>query len=141
MRTKHGQKGTRLYNIWKEIKKRTSNANNPAFDYYGGRGIAMCPDWEHDFKTFYEWALSNGYSEHLTIDREDNNGDYSPENCRWVTMKVQANNRRNNRVLSYHDETHTLAEWAEITGINYNTLKHRLRLGWPPERALTKGAA
>ena len=98
---KHGQHYKKIYWVWSAMKKRCYNANHPTFKNYGARGIAVCKEWKDSFNAFYEWALSNGYQEakqgECTLDRIDTNGDYCPENCRWVSMKVQQNNRRNNR--------------------------------------------
>lgn len=98
----------------------------------------MCAEWDTDYLRFKQWALSNGYLEGLTIDRIDVNGDYSPDNCRWVSMKVQANNRSNSRYVSYNGESRTIKEWADITGIPYSTLYMRLRNGWSVDDALQK---
>lgn len=93
----HGGKCSRLYSIWRGMKTRCYNKNFAQYHNYGGRGITICAEWLHDFETFYDWAISHGYRDDLTIDRIDNDKGYSPENCRWVTIKAQQKNRRNNR--------------------------------------------
>lgn len=137
--TTHGKGGTRLYHIYKSMKNRTTNPNYKEYKYYGGRGIKICDEWLNDFEKFYDWSVSNGYKDDLTIDRIDVNGNYSPCNCRWVTMKEQQNNRRNNHIITYHGETHTVKQWAEKLEINYNTLLSRInRYHWTIERAFTQ---
>jgi hypothetical protein len=83
--TKHGAYSTKIYNVWKSMKSRCSVSTDSAFKYYGARGIKVCEEWEKDFSAFRDWALSNGYAETLTIDRINVDGDYAPNNCRWVT--------------------------------------------------------
>lgn len=90
----HGQTRTRLYNIWSGIKNRCNSPNNRAYRNYGGRGIKICEEWENSFPAFYEWAIASGYSDNLTIDRINVDGDYCPENCRWASYSVQAENKR-----------------------------------------------
>lgn len=135
---KHGMSYSRLYQVWKDMKGRCCDLNNKRYANYGGRGIKVCDEWL-TFENFCKWALSDGYSDDLTIDRINNDGNYEPSNCRWATKKIQANNRRTNHLLTYKGETHTLKEWAEITGINYSTLVARInRLGWSIEKILNK---
>lgn len=109
----HNGKGTRLYNIWCDIKKRCTNEKFWAYKDYGGRGIKICAAWEHDFECFRKWAEENGYDDSLTIDRIDVNGDYAPDNCRWVNRTVQMNNTRSNHIVTVNGESLTIAQWAE----------------------------
>jgi hypothetical protein len=119
------------------MKNRCNNPNVEHYETYGGRGISVCKDWENSFLNFYIWSMNNGYNKNLTIDRIDVNGNYEPNNCRWVTNKEQARNTRRNRVLTYNNETHCISEWAEIKNIKPSTLLRRLDLGWSIEKALT----
>lgn len=118
------------------MRQRCTNENCINYKNYGGKGICVCDEW-NDFENFYNWAISNGYEEHLTIDRISSNGDYTPHNCRWVTQKEQQNNRTNNRLIEFCGEIHTLGEWSSITGIRYETIWRRLKYGWSVEQALT----
>lgn len=133
----HGGTGTRLHKIWSSMKERCSRPTHSYYADYGGRGIAVCEEWRNDFPTFKKWAEANGYADNLTIDRKDVNGDYSPDNCRWATMREQQNNKRSNHLVSLNGVTHTITEWADILGINKTTIKERLRCGWSEEQALT----
>ena len=135
---KHGMKRTPLYKTWGSIKTRCLNPNTPAYPNYGGRGITICDDWKDSFEAFYEWAIASGYQEDLSIDRIDVNGPYSPDNCRWVTIDVQANNKRTNRVVTFNGEAKTLQQWADETGILPSTIRERLSRGWSAEKALTQ---
>lgn len=125
-----GQEHHRLHQCYKDMLNRCYNKNNRSFSRYGNRGIKVCDEWHNDFYSFRDWALKNGYSDTLTLDRIDVNGNYEPTNCRWVTPKVQNNNRGNNRMVQYKGETMTLHELSEKCGIAYKTLWARVNYGW-----------
>lgn len=129
---------TRLYKIWTHIKQRCYNKKRESFKNYGARGITVCEEWKNDFMSFYNWAINNGYKDNLTVDRIDNNGNYEPGNCRWITIKEQDRNKRTNHLITYNNKTYCIAEWAEITNINKSVLWTRLfKFNWPIEKALT----
>lgn len=136
---KHHKCYTRLYHIYAEIKTRCYNPNSQPYSRYGGRGIVMCDEWRNSFESFYEWAIKNGYSDELTVDRIDNNGIYSPENCRWATDVEQANNRRSCIMITREGKTQSLKQWCEELNVSYKTVHVRYRiLGWNIEDALTR---
>lgn len=134
---KHGRNATRLYEIWTGMKNRCYNPNNHSYYAYGERGIKVCAEW-HEYLKFKEWAMNNGYSDNLSIDRIDVNCDYEPGNCRWATQKEQMRNTRKNHILKFNGKEKTIAEWSEEIGINYHTLKQRInKYGFSVEEALT----
>lgn len=125
--TKHGLSYNPLYKIYNHMIDRCYNPNEIHYDRYGGRGIAVCDEWleKEDYnglKNFVEWAEANGYEPGLTIDRIDNNGNYCPENCRWVDMKMQSNNRSSNHYVEYNDNSFTISQLATVLGVNYTYL-------------------
>lgn len=126
----HGYSGTRLHRIWKNIKVRCYYKGHKEYCNYGGRGITVCSEWRNDSSAFINWALTHGYSDKLTLDRYNNNGNYEPSNCHWVTMKEQSNNKRNSYYITIDNETHTLTEWCEIYNVSYNMIRRRLEKGW-----------
>lgn len=136
----HGGSNSRLYSIYCNMISRTENPRASAYGVYGGRGIAICQEWRCGFSAFRKWALANGYRDDLSIDRIENDKGYFPENCRWVKMIDQFNNRRSNRLLSFSGETKTIAEWARHLSIKRQTLYSRLNAGWAVERALSAPA-
>ena len=128
-RRTHGMCGTRLYRIWKDIHNRCNNPNTEDYQkWYGSKGITVCDEWSK-FEPFRDWAVNNGYSDDLTIDRIDFNKGYYPENCRWITLKEQANNKSNVVRIEINGETHTISEWAEITGLPRSTINMRYYSG------------
>ena len=136
-RTTHNLASHRLYNIYHKIISRCYKPQNKAYKDYGARGITMDDKWKRDFVTFYNWAINNGYSEEYSLDRINVNGNYEPSNCRWVTSKIQNNNKRSNFLVTIYNRTQTLAEWCEEKNINYSTVQTRLSKGWSLEKAMT----
>lgn len=142
--TTHGDTDSRLYNIWCAMKRRCNTETVREYKNYGGRGIKVCSLWEHDYSSFMRWALETGYDATAprgvcTLDRIDVNGNYDPNNCRWITQKQQMSNVRYNVNIEYNGQTHTVAEWADICGMQYSTLRQRLfRYGYTFEEAITK---
>jgi len=132
---KHGDtvnKRSRLHSIWSNMRQRCFNLD---YEHYGKRGITICNEW-NQYASFKEWALTHGYTDKLTIDRIDVNGNYEPNNCRWVDMVVQQNNRSNNVILTIKGEKHTVTEWSRIKKINVGTIRKRLKNGWSEEDAV-----
>ena len=126
--TSRGLSKTRMHAIWSSMIQRCDNENNPAYHNYGGRGIKVCERWL-DFNNFYDDMIGS-YSDDLTIDRIDCNGDYCKENCRWATREQQNRNTRRNWKIKYHGQEKCLSEWCESLGLPYNTVRYRLRRGW-----------
>jgi hypothetical protein len=124
----HGLSGTRLFRLWWGMKRRCNDPKEQNYKYYGGRGIAVCDEWD-DYKAFHDWAYENNYEDSLSIDRIDCDGNYTPDNCRWVELSAQAGNKRNNAFVAFCGETHTIAEWSRISGLNYGTLLRRSKDG------------
>lgn len=127
----------RLHNIYYKMRQRCNNPNSKSYPNYGGRGITYCDEWETT-KNFIDWALSNGYNDELTLDRIDPNGNYCPENCRWITIQEQQRNRTNNRLIEWNGEIHCCNEWDEILGYTSGTIRQRLNRGWTLEDAMTR---
>lgn len=125
---KHGLSKTRLFKIWSGVKSRCNNPNSPAYKNYGGRGIYISKEWEHNFEAFYEWSIKNGYSDDLQIDRIDNNGPYSKENCRWVTSKENGRNKRSNKKVTINGISYcSISEASEKLGISYTSIHGRMK--------------
>lgn len=120
------------------MRKRCYSPTSNCYKNYGGRGITVCDEWmgKDGQKNFYEWAIANGYRKGLTIDRINNDGNYTPENCRWATIKTQAYNRSTNSYITIKGKTQTVAEWADEIGISRGAMQNRLRYGWSEDRLL-----
>ena len=133
MNKTHGMSHQRLHNIWLSMRQRCEKPRCSGYWKYGAKGIRVCEEWS-SFEVFRDWAFENGYSDNLTIDRIDPKGNYEPSNCRWVTQKVQQNNRSNNVYITYNGETHNIEEWSKLTGISSKVIYNRNHRGWSPER-------
>ena len=139
-RYKHKKKDNlSLWYRWHGIKKRCLNENNERYHQYGGRGIKICDEWLASFDNFAEWALANGYSENLTLERIDVNGDYCPENCKWITLREQAFNKRDTKWVDYKGEHIQLKILCERLGVTYDTVHDRIyKRGWSVEDAIER---
>lgn len=138
-RVPHGLSGTNpLYTVWINMRSRCSDPKTKSYPDYGGRGIQVCQEWKYDFRAFRLWALANGYSQGLEIDREANDGHYEPGNCRFVTPSVNCRNKRSNRHITFDGRTQLLIEWCEELGVPMKVMHNRLNTyGWDVERAFT----
>ena len=137
LKNKHNKCNTRLYTIFSSMKQRCYNKKHKEYDRYGGRGIRILSEWLNDFRNFYKWAMENGYKDNLTIDRIDNDGNYCPDNCRWITLAQQQQTKSTCRFYKIGEYTHNLTEWAKIFGIKYKTVNERINNGWDVLDALT----
>ncbi len=146
----HNLSGTRLYSIWKDMKKRCFNKNTTNYDDYGGRGITVCEEWASDYKQFHDWSINNGYNDKLSIDRIDVNGNYEPNNCRWVTSKVQNSNTRKQKefiAISPEGKSYThkvISQFAELHNLERRQIsdclngKQKSHRGWTFKRLEVK---
>lgn len=136
---RHNMTGTRIYSIWAGMKNRCYNKNEPAYKRYGGRGIRMCNEWKDVPDHFFEWAYKNGYTDNLTIERIDVDGDYCPENCTWIPRNKQQANRSYCRMYTYNGKTQNLTQWCYELGIPYKQVHNRInKLGWSFERSISE---
>ena len=137
--TKHGLSGEKLYTIWNSMRVRCHNESSYTYKHYGGRGISVCDEWKDNVRAFFEWAMNSGYEEGLTIDRIDNDGDYSPSNCRFVTLKINANNKRSTIFLNIGNQKISLQDASVKFKLNPDTLYQRIhKLKWDHKKAVSK---
>lgn len=133
---------TRLYAVYRSMVSRCMNPNSHSYKRYGGRGITICEEWKNDYESFYEWSMNNGYNPNsqrgkCTLDRINNDGNYEPSNCRWVSFDVQSKNRRNNRYITVNGETGILFDMARKYGVSPKLVHKRItQYGWSPEKAI-----
>lgn len=143
---KHNKSNTRLYRIWNGMKTRCYRTYHTSYKNYGGRGIRVCEEWYDDFEVFEKWAISNGYTDNLSIDRIDNDGNYEPENCRWVNSNIQNLNKRVRMYRAYKDSyiweidgvKKSAIEWCKEYGRSRAMVEYRVNVkGMSPKDALT----
>lgn len=135
---KHGLCKTRLYRIWAKMRDRCEKRyNEKTYQYYKGKGITVCQEWNTDFMSFYNWANENGYQDHLTIDRINNNGNYEPLNCRWATHAEQNRNYSKNVIIEHNGERLTAQDWSLRLGLRKELVSKRIRSGWGAIEAVT----
>lgn len=131
----------RLHAIWRQMRQRCNNPNHRAFKWYGGKGVKVCQEWG-TFENFMTWALANGYDDGLTIDRKESDGNYDPNNCRWITRAENTRRARKGKPggnsgepITYKGKTQSLDDWSKELGISYITLYKRLEAEWSVEDA------
>lgn len=140
-RKTHGETKSRLYNIWRGMKKRCYIPGDTSYKYYGAKGIKVCKEWLGSYESFRDWALKNGYKEHLTLDRIESDKDYTPDNCRWADWKTQERNRSNNVFVTFKDKKMTLSQVAEEIGESREMVGYRHKHGIDfeqPKREIVK---
>lgn len=123
MNVTHQQTYTRLYHTWCSMKSRCYRKSNDHYKSYGERGITMCDEWRNNFEAFYEWAIRNGYSDNLTIDRIDNDKGYYPNNCQWISFSDNTRKKRNTVFLTVNNENKSIREWGNILGVSHSTVR------------------
>ena len=134
----HGMSQTKLYKVYTAMRQRCEIPHHPSYQDYGLRGITVCEEWRNDRTKFFDWALSNGYADNLSIDRINNDLGYSPDNCRWADTKVQSMNKRSTRLITVDGITKSLVDWLQIYPVTRRTFYERIENGWDEVTALTK---
>ena len=134
----HRMSETRLYECWRDMRNRCYLKTQKNYKNYGGRGIKVCDEWKNDFMSFCDWSLKNGYSDNLTLDRIDVNGNYCPENCRWITRKEQSRNTRRNVFITLNGKTQILSDWIKFARISFQTYYNRKKKGFSDSEILLK---
>jgi hypothetical protein len=136
---KHGLHKHPLYTIWQGMKDRCYNKNSCSYPYYGGRNISICDEWKDNFKSFYDWAINNGWNKGLTIEREKVDGNYEPSNCSWIPQSLQSRNQRRTTLLTAFGETKPLWNWWKDhrAKAGWKTIKERIAAGWDAELAIS----
>ena len=142
---RHGCSKERLYQVWVGMLNRCYDPNRREYPHYGGRGIQVCKEWRESYLSFREWAYSNGFDPELpgkecSLDRIDIDGNYEPSNCQWITMKEQADNKKQTRWLVYRGQKIKFTDASKMSGICPGTIRDRLKRGWSVERALEQPA-
>lgn len=130
----HNMSKTRLYGIFHNMMSRCYREKDIHYSAYGERGITVCDEWRTNRAKFFEWALENGYSDDLTIERIDNDKGYSPDNCTWITKEMQYKNKRQNIMITYNGKTLCAEDWSKATGIPATTIRWRYKHGWDVDR-------
>lgn len=126
----------KILSRFQHMLERCYNPNNKSYKNYGGRGIEVCDEWRKDYSKFESWAMNNGFQEDLSIDRIDNDGNYEPDNCRFVTPAENNQNRRSSRFYTIDGETKNLQQWCDAFAIGRATVNTRLERNWSIEEAL-----
>jgi hypothetical protein len=127
-----------MYGVWLNMKERCYNPKHRYFMHYGGKGVVVCDEWRDDFRLFYEWAISNGYADNLTIDRIDCGGNYCPENCRWITIQEQQNHKSNSLLVEFDGKVLNLKQLSKLCGVHYDTMFARYKKGVRGDKLIAK---
>jgi hypothetical protein len=129
---------SKIKNLYRNMVKRCTDPDDRRWKDYGGRGITVCDEWLRNRYSFYDWCVANGIRKDLQIDRKDNDGPYSPDNCQFSTLLEQANNTRKNRYLGWDGQIMTVSQWARKLGIRSRAIQHRVDRGWTTDRIFTQ---